>query len=115
MPDGRHVVRTVTAPEAREILAEYDVEHPVQVVIDMPVTPDGVSEQRRHGDALANELRTIQTTDGNHGRIEVRRHVVSHKVDWLAGDSRFPGVKSIAMVKNTVERNNPRKLIASLS
>jgi predicted transposase YbfD/YdcC len=42
---------------------------------------------------------------GDHGRIEVRRHVVSHNVDWLAGDSRFPGIKTIAMVENTVERN----------
>ena len=45
--------------------------------------------------------RPSETTDGDHGRIEVRRHVVSHKVDWLAEDSRFPGIKSIAMVENT--------------
>jgi predicted transposase YbfD/YdcC len=56
-------------------------------------------------DAPAEELQTFQTTDADHGRIEVRRHVVSHKVDWLAGDSRFPGIRSIAMVENRVERN----------
>jgi predicted transposase YbfD/YdcC len=49
------------------------------------------------------------TTDGDHGRIEIRRHFVSHEVDWLAGDRRFPGeprfpgLKAIAMVEAEVE------------
>jgi len=61
--------------------------------------------KRYFDDAPTEELQTFQTTDADHGRIEVRRHVVSHNVDWLAEDSRFPGIKSIAMVENTVERN----------
>ncbi len=61
--------------------------------------------KRYFDDAPAGELETVQTTDADHGRIEVRRHVVSHNVDWLAGDSRFPGIKTIAMVENRVERN----------
>ncbi len=61
--------------------------------------------ERYFDDAPAEELQTFQTTDADHGRIEVRRHVVSHSVNWLAHDSRFPGIKSIAMVENTVERN----------
>jgi predicted transposase YbfD/YdcC len=61
--------------------------------------------KRYFDDAPAEEVETLQTTDGDHGRIETRRHVVSHKVDWLAEDSRFPGIKSIAMAENTVERN----------
>lgn len=50
------------------------------------------------------------TTDGDHGRIEVRRHLVSHDVDWLTtdrrfpGEPRFPGLEAIAMVEATVER-----------
>jgi predicted transposase YbfD/YdcC len=61
--------------------------------------------KRCFDDAPASEPETFQTVDGDHGRIEVRRHIVSHKVDWLAEDSRFPGIKSIAMVENTVGRN----------
>ncbi len=49
--------------------------------------------RRYFGDAPAEELETFQTIDGDHGRIETRRHVVSHKVEWLAEDSRFPGIK----------------------
>ncbi|BAI72993.1 transposase (plasmid) [Azospirillum sp. B510] len=53
---------------------------------------------------------TFTTTDGDHGRIEVRHHVVSHDVDWLSTDRRFPGeprfpaLTSIAMVEADVER-----------
>jgi hypothetical protein len=35
----------------------------------------------------------------------VRRHVVGHTIDWLVEDSRFPGIKTIAMVESTVERD----------
>jgi predicted transposase YbfD/YdcC len=51
-----------------------------------------------------------QTIDGDHGRIEVRRHAVSHDVAFLQtdrrfpGEPRFPGLKAIAMVETEVER-----------
>jgi len=62
-------------------------------------------------DAPASDLDRHETTDGEHGRIEVRRHVVSRDVAWLAsnrrfpGEPRFPGLKAIAMVEAEVERN----------
>ncbi len=49
-------------------------------------------------------------TDADHGRIEVRRHAVSHDVSFLQTDRRFPGepcfpgLRAIAMVKAEVER-----------
>jgi predicted transposase YbfD/YdcC len=52
----------------------------------------------------------FETIDADHGRIETRRHQVSHDVDWLTterrfpGEPRFPGLKAIAMVEATVER-----------
>lgn len=60
--------------------------------------PDGAGE--RH-----------ETTEGEHGRIEVRRHCVSHDVAWLITDRRFPdeprfpGLKAIARVEAEVERD----------
>lgn len=50
------------------------------------------------------------TLDGDHGRIEERRHVVAHGVDWLLSDRRyadeprFPGLAMIGMVEARVER-----------
>ena len=51
------------------------------------------------------------TTDGDHGRIEERHHVVCHEIDWLfsdrryAGEPRFPHLAMIGMVQTRVERN----------
>ena len=56
-------------------------------------------------------LLPFQTVDADHGRIETRRHWVSHEVTWLNGDRsapgepRFPGLEAIAMVEASVERN----------
>jgi len=52
-----------------------------------------------------------ETTDGDHGRIEVRRHQVCHEVDWLFSDRRyrdeprFPHLAMIGMIETTVERH----------
>lgn len=57
-----------------------------------------------------------QTTDGDHGRIEVRRHRVAHDVAWLAtdrrfpGEPRFPGLAMIGMVEAEVERGGKTSL-----
>jgi len=55
-------------------------------------------------------LDTFETTDGGHGRIEVRRHAVCRDVAWLLSDRRypgevaFPGLAMIGMVESTTER-----------
>jgi predicted transposase YbfD/YdcC len=70
-------------------------------------------EVRRYfDDPTAKFHDQCDTTDGDHGRIEVRHHRVSHDVDWLTtdrrfpGEPRFPGLRAIAMVEAEVERNN---------
>ena len=51
-----------------------------------------------------------QTIDGDHGRIEIRRHAVCHDVSWLFSDRRFPGefsfpgLAAIGMVESETER-----------
>ena len=53
----------------------------------------------------------FETTDADHGRIEQRRHVVHHQVDWLfsdrryAGEPRFPHLAMIGMVQSNTQRN----------
>ena len=50
-------------------------------------------------------LPVFETTDADHGRIEIRRHRVSHDVRWLfserryAGEPRLPGLAAIASVE----------------
>src|SRR3954447_512275 len=55
-------------------------------------------------------LDPFETTDGDPGRIEVRRHAVCHDVAWLLSDRRypgevaFPGLAMIGMVESETER-----------
>lgn len=52
-----------------------------------------------------------ETTDADHGRIELRRHVVCHDVAWLRSDRRYPGepgfpdLAMIAMVEAETDRD----------
>ncbi len=69
-------------------------------------------EIRRYLDDPAATIHSrFGTTDGDHGRVEVRRHLVSHDVDWLTtarrfpGEPRFPDLRAIAVVEAEVERN----------
>jgi len=61
-------------------------------------------------DAEKDAVDTHATTDGDHGRIEVRRHYVSHDIGWLStkrrfpGEPRFPALAMIGMIEATVER-----------
>lgn len=56
-------------------------------------------------------LDTCATTDGEHGRIERRRHAICHQVGWLFSDRRYPGeptfpdLAMIAMVEATTDRD----------
>ena len=61
-------------------------------------------------DPPPDSIETCTTTDGDHGRIEVRRHAVCHDVAWLFSDRRypgevaFPGLAMIGMVESDTER-----------
>ena len=62
----------------------------------------------------AQALDCCETIDGDHGRIETRRHAVSRDVGWLTtdrrfpGEPRFPGLAAIVMVeaKNRARRQD---------
>ena len=52
-------------------------------------------------------LEASETTDAHHGRVETRRHRVTHSTDWLfsdrryAGEPRLPGLATLARVEAT--------------
>jgi predicted transposase YbfD/YdcC len=55
-------------------------------------------------------LPTVETTDGDHGRIETRRAWVSHELDWLRGPKTaggepvlLPDMACLGMIEATVE------------
>jgi predicted transposase YbfD/YdcC len=55
-------------------------------------------------------LQRFKTVDGDHGRIETRRHTICHDIDWLFSDRRypgefqFPGLTAIGMIESETER-----------
>ena len=67
--------------------------------------------ERFFADAPNDALATFETTDGDHGRLEIRKHTVCHDVGWLFSDRRytgevaFPGLVMIGMIESEVERN----------
>lgn len=60
--------------------------------------------------APADEIEELTLTDKGHGRIEIRRHVVSAAVEWMSGsrhdpgEPRLKGLATIGMVETRVER-----------
>ena len=62
-------------------------------------------------DPPLDAVESTETTDADHGRIEVRRHFVCHDVSWLFSDRRYPdepgmpGLATIAMVEARTDAN----------
>jgi predicted transposase YbfD/YdcC len=71
----------------------------------------GMVEEYFADPLLRAELATAQTTDGDHGRIEVRRAWVCHDLAWLRGPKSactepvlLPDMACLGMIEATVER-----------
>ena len=60
--------------------------------------------------APCGEIERGETLGKEHGRLEIRTHTVSHKVDWIASERSYPGaprfakLATIAMVESRIER-----------
>lgn len=95
--------------EIAQTILERGADYLLAVKENWPVLHGEI--ERYFADAPPTELDRVETTDGEHGRIEVRRHAVSRDVAWLSsdrrfpGEPRFPGLAAIAMVEAEVERN----------
>ena len=50
-----------------------------------------------------SEFDCFESTDGDHGRIEVRRYEACDHIDWLKGKENWAGLKTITKVER--ERN----------
>jgi predicted transposase YbfD/YdcC len=96
------------APTAAAILARGG-DYLLALKANRPTTLRDVKDYL--ADPRAAIAHAYETTDANHGRIEVRRHVVVHDVDWLFGRAPdkdtppLPGLKTIGRVEAIVERD----------
>ena len=60
--------------------------------------------------ALGNKIDTIniskkRTVEKGHGRIEIREYIQTDDIDWFHEKDKWNGLKSIGMVRRTVEKN----------
>jgi predicted transposase YbfD/YdcC len=54
-------------------------------------------------DPATTGLQTIEITDKDHGRVEVRDYAISHDVDWLTSDRRYPGEYRFETLKSLIK------------
>jgi predicted transposase YbfD/YdcC len=57
-------------------------------------------EDARKSEFKGVEHQFVETVDGDHGRIEVRRHWIVSDIGWLEQRAQWKGMKSIAMVES---------------
>jgi len=65
--------------------------------------------------AIENNFKNIsfdsfETVDGDHGRIEIRRHYIVSDIDWLDGKQNWKNLRTIGMVIQEKEVNNKRSV-----
>jgi predicted transposase YbfD/YdcC len=53
-----------------------------------------------------SEFGRFESTDGDHGRIEIRRYTTSSNIDWLQGKENWAGIKTITKVERERQTNN---------
>ncbi len=97
-----------TQAEIARIILERGGDYLLALKANRPATFKDV--EAFFADPPSNSVETCTTTDGDHGRVEVRRHAVCHDVAWLFSDRRypgevaFPGLAMIGMVESETER-----------
>jgi predicted transposase YbfD/YdcC len=61
----------------------------------------------------------FETLDGDHGRIELRKHTISQEIDWLigaknaTGEPRFRNLTSIGMIENEITHKKTGEITKS--
>lgn len=96
-----------TNPTVAEAITADGGDYVLALKRNQPTLHDEVA--RYFADPKTTGLPTVEITDKDHGRIETRRYSVSHDVEWLAGDRRYPGeprfhaLKALVMTTTTTE------------
>jgi predicted transposase YbfD/YdcC len=101
-----------TNPAIADAITQGGGDYMLALKRNQPSLHDEVA--RYFADPATRGLDTVEVTDKDHGRIEIRRCSVSHDVDWLHGDRRFPhehrfpALKSLVKTTTTTEWRGKR-------
>jgi predicted transposase YbfD/YdcC len=89
-----------TNPTVAEAITQGGGDYVLALKRNQPSLHDEV--ERYFADPATTGLQSLEITDKDHGRIETRRTCVSHDVDWLAGDRRYPDERRFPALKSLV-------------
>jgi len=90
-----------TNPTVAEAITAGGGDYVLALKRNQPTLHDEVA--RYFADPATACLQTVEIADKDHGRIEIRRYSVSHDVDWLKGDRRYPGEFRFQTLKTLVK------------
>ncbi len=93
-----------TNPTVADAITAAGGDYVLALKRNQPTLHDEV--ERYFADPETRGMQTIEITDKDHGRIETRRYSISHDVDWLAGDRRYPGEFRFQALKCLVKATN---------
>jgi len=104
--DLRGAMVTIDAMGCQRNIAKAIVEQQADYVLALKENHPGLHEDIRlwlDDNDAQGYVRTHQTVEKDHGRIETRRTVVSTDLDWLPQKPDWPGLQAVAMVEPTRE------------
>lgn len=90
-----------TNPEVAKAITHRGGDYVLALKRNQPTLHDEVA--RYFADPATVGLQSWESTDKDHGRLEVRRYSVSHEVDWLTGDRRFPDEPRFPALKSLLK------------
>ena len=93
--------------ETAQLIVDRGGDYLLRLKTNRPALQGMVADYFAAPETLA-ELARVETTDADHGRIEVRRAYVSHDLTWLVGPKTactepvlLPGLACLGMIEAT--------------
>lgn len=120
--DIKGAVVTIDAAGCQKTIAAQIVQQKADYVLSLrdnhPLFHQEVLSYFDHEKA-SSQVHTHQTTDGDHGRIEIRRIFTTNEIGWFSEKTLWPGLKSFVLIESEREekgtiRNERRTYISSL-
>lgn len=124
--DLKSCVVTIDAMGAQTKITKQIIEQEGDYVISLKGNQGNLNDEVRQlfEDAEKNGYDHLEhdshiTVDGDHGRVETRRCVVTNDTDWYANKSKWAGLNTFAMIESTRDlgnkiENDTRFFISSL-
>lgn len=103
-----------TNPKVARAILDHDGDYILALKKNQPTLYDEV--ESFFADPETTDVSSVETVEKDHGRIETRTTTVSHNVDWLIGDRRFPDefrLPGIACVIRAVTQTECRGKVTS--